>query len=284
MLIVIDNSNFGYHFECIESLIHKYNVILKIPKDNNYQICIDNITSKDFINYITNKYPNIKINAHIKNFNYKIYCTFYPNFINKYKNELSSNKYFFICHTINKDTLKYKNIFYLTPLCKNKQFIYADVLPEINKISTECPIYVIQGTFTDKRRNYRLLINILKHNSDKQFKFKFLGRGEFPKILLPYKSKIIIEKSLNFLDYHKAFSDCYCILPLITKNSHQQYYKNKLTSTISYAKAYNLKCLIDKDLQNIYKLKNVEIFNNENDIYKAFLKTLNKFYENKIKK
>jgi hypothetical protein len=281
MLIIIDNLNYGYHFETIESLINKYHLILKIPKNNNFKICLDNISCDDYINYIKNKYPEIKINCKIKNFNYKIYSTFYPKLINKYKNELLNNKIFFICHSINGNTLQYKNIYYITPLCKNKQFIYADILPEINKISTEYPIYVIQGSFTDKRRNYRLLVNILKHNYDKEFKFKFLGRGKFPKILIPFKSKIIIEESLNFLDYHNAFSDCYCILPLITKTSHPQYYKNKLTSTISYAMAYNLKCIIDKDLQKIYKLKNVEIFNNENDIEKAFIKSLNYFYENK---
>ena len=281
MLIVIDNLNFGYHFEIIESLIHKYNQLLNIPKNDNHKICIDNIVSKDYINYISSKYPKIKINNNVKEFNYKIYSTFYPNLIDKYMNKLSNNKFFFICHSINNNTLRYKNIFYITPLCKNKQFIFADVLPEINKISTDYPIYVVQGNFTNTRRNYRLLVNILKHNYHKEFKFKFLGRGTFPEILNPYKSNIIIEKSLNFLDYHKAFSDCYCILPLISKNSHPQYYTNKLTSTINYAKGYNLKCLIDKDLQNIYKLKNVEVFNNENDIEKAFIKTLNKFYENK---
>ena len=107
---------------------------------------------------------------------------------------------------------------------------------------------------------------------------KFIGRGNLPEILEKYKSKIIIENNLNFFDYHKAFANTYCILPLITKNSHSQYYKNKLTSTISYALGYKLKCLIDKDLQNIYKLPDVEIFNNENDISKAFLNTLKTYY------
>jgi hypothetical protein len=83
---------------------------------------------------------------------------------------------------------------------------------------------------------------------------------------------------LNFIDYHNQFSDCYAILPLITKHSHPQYYNKKLTSTINYALAYNLLCIIDKDLQNIYNLKNVEIFDNENNIQKAFERSLVKFY------
>ena len=45
-----------------------------------------------------------------------------------------------------------------------------------------------------------------------------------------------------------------------------------------------MKCLIDKDLQDIYKLSDVEIFNDENDIVKAFQNTLEQFYsKNKTK-
>ena len=142
------------------------------------------------------------------------------------------------------------------------------------------PIYVIQGNFTSLRRNYKLLWNILKMKYDpkKVFKIKFLGRGTLPQKCEQHKDKIIVKSSLGFVDYHNEFSDAYCILPLITKKSHPQYYKNKLTSTISYAKAYNLKCIIDKDLQDIYHLNNVEIFNDENYIWRAFKKTLDDFY------
>ena len=72
--------------------------------------------------------------------------------------------------------------------------------------------------------------------------------------------------------------DTYCILPLITKDSHPVYYKSKLTSTINYATGFNLKCLIDKDLQEIYNLNNVEIFHNIDDIVQAFTNTLDEFY------
>ena len=48
---------------------------------------------------------------------------------------------------------------------------------------------------------------------------------------------------------------------------------------MNYAKAYKFKCLIDKDLQDIYNLEHVEIFNDENDIFKGFEKTLDDFYK-----
>lgn len=88
-----------------------------------------------------------------------------------------------------------------------------------------------------------------------------------------------MKSNLSFIEYHKEFSDAYCILPLISKESHPQYYTKKLTSTINYARGYKLKCLIDRDLQDIYQLDNVEIYNDINDISQHFERTLSSFYE-----
>ena len=280
MIIIIDNLNYTYHFEIIESIIKKYDYITKIPIKIDNKIYLENIKSNEYIKYICEKYPNIKINTGQRDYNYKIYSTFYPSLINKFKNEISKKNIFFISHDISEISLKYNNIFYLTPLCKSKKFIYCNVLPSIEhlKKTEPYPVYAVQGNFTDLRRNYRLLYNILKRNYNYDFKIKFIGRGTFPKILEPFMSKIIISQNKNFIDYHNEFANCYGILPLTTKNSHPQYYNKKLTSTINYAMAYNLVCIIDKDLQKIYNLKNAEVFNNENDIQKAFIKTLEKFY------
>ena len=263
MIIVIDNLKIGFHFEILESIIQKYNIILKIPNDHTNTLYLNNIVLNEYVNYINKKYPNINVNKKIDVFDYKIYSTFYSNNLDKYIDEVNQPiKYFFISHDFHDKLKNYNNIFFLTPLCLNKKFIYADVLPEIVKnINSKIPVYVIQGNFTSLRRNYNLLWTILKMNYDKEkkFKIKFLGRGKLPDEAEKYKDNIIVKSSLGFINYHNEFSDCYCILPLITKKSHPQYYKNKLTSTISYAKAYNLKCIIDKDLQDIYHLNNVEI-------------------------
>jgi hypothetical protein len=114
-----------------------------------------------------------------------------------------------------------------------------------------------------------------------KYKIKFLGRGTLPPLLDPFKDRFIIKKCLNFQDYHEEFKDCYGILPIISKESHPKYYTKKLTSTINYARAYNLKCILDQDLQNIYQLPNVEIYNQKNDIWRAFRDTLKEFYEKK---
>jgi hypothetical protein len=284
MIIVIDNLNYGFHFEIIESIIQKYNIILKINKNNENKIYLENINSNEYIHYINKIYPFIKINQKLDNYDYKIFSTFYFKELDKYSTQINNlTKYFFICHEVNDNLKKYSNVFYLTPLCKSNNFIYADVLPKLNQKSTKnnIPIYIVQGRIGTLRRNPTLLYHILNHSYNYNYKIKIIGRGDLPKILEPFKDKIIFKKDLSFEDYHNEFNDAYCILPLITQKSHPQYYTDKLTSSISYAKAYNCKCLIDKDLQEIYQLNNVEVFNNENDITNAFMKTLKDFYDNK---
>ena len=169
-------------------------------------------------------------------------------------------------------------MFFLTPLANN--YIIADKLPYCEyKKKINIPIYVIQGNITSSRRYYKLLEKILDENYNYNFEIKLLGKGNLPEELKKYSDKIILLNNLNFVDYHREFLDVYCILPLITKKTHPQYYDYKLTSTINYCIGYNLKCIIDKDLQKIYNLNNVEIFNNENDIVNTFKKTLIDFYK-----
>jgi hypothetical protein len=132
----------------------------------------------------------------------------------------------------------------------------------------------------NKRRNYDLLLKILNFEYKYKFKIKIIGRGELPKIFDTYSDIIDCKYNYDFINYHKEFLNCYCIIPLITKESHPEYYTKKLTSSINYGKAYNLKFLIDQDLQNIYKLDNVEVFKDVNDINEAFNKTLENFYNN----
>ena len=307
MNIVIDNLDYDYHFEIIESIIQKYDTILKIKKNKKHKIYLENIDSIEYVNYINKIYPSIKINQKIDKYDYKIFTTFYFKELDKHIHQINNpTKYFFICHEVDDNLKKYNNVFYLTPLCNSNNFIYADVLPKIkqnqhqNNIhadnralaelsvcnapeqsSEEFPIYIVQGRIGTLRRNPKLLFKILSTHFMYNYKIKIIGKGDLPKILEPFKDKIILKKELAFEDFHNEFSDVYCMLPLITKKSHPQYYTNKLTSTINYAKAYNLKCLIDKDLQDIYQLNNVEIFNDENDIVHSFMKTLKDFYDSK---
>ena len=274
LLQIVNYKNF--HYEIIESIIVKYHIILNIEKNTPMKIYLAILDNASFKKYINDKYPKIQFKL-IQNFDYYINCTIYDkDFDNLDYKQNSVKKY--ISHEITDKLITNPNVFYLTPLSK-KNFIYTDILPYANtKTKTPFPIYIIQGNLNHQRRYLNLLKKILDHSYRYKFIIKLIGKGFLPDELNGYKDKIIVKKNLNFIDFHKEFIDGYCILPLISKKTHPHYYHNKLTSTINYARGYNLKCLIDKDLQNIYNLKNVEIYNDINDITHYFSKTLEQFY------
>ena len=277
MKILIENF-VNFHYEIIESVINKYDILLNILKNENDIIILNINKNNSFINYILSKYKNIKLcTLHDTKHDYYINCTIYDKDVNEI---IKDNKHIYIAHEITENLKKYQNIYFLTPLCNTNNFFYADILPyseqkKINKV----PIFIIQGNLTDKRRNYKLLDIILEYSNktDLNFYIKIIGKGSLDSKYKKY-TKLIIKENLEFLDYHNEFIDAYCIIPLITKKSHSQYYKNKLTSSINYGRAYNLKFLIDKDLQDIYNLNDVEIFIDETEFLIKFIKCINDFY------
>ncbi len=282
MIILIENL-YNYHYEILESLILDYNKIIPYisNQDQNVTIYLVINENKSFETYIKSKYPKI-IFGIPKTFDYHISATTYDYEKDYKKIFKNSKRYFYISHHVSDRLQKLSNVYYLTPI--GNKYIYADKLPfnEItNKKSSDTPIYIIQGGLKVANRYYKLLEKILEKNYEYDFIIKLAGRGNLPHQLKKYSNKLVVKNNLNFIDYHKEFLNAYCILPLITKKTHPKYYVQKLTSTISYCIGYNLKCLIDKDLQNIYNLKDVEVFNDENDICEAFNKTLVEFYNNK---
>ena len=277
MKILIENT-VNFHYEIIESVINKYDILLNISKNSN-DIIILNICSNDsFTNYILSKYKNIKkCTIYDNNYDYYINCTIYDKNSTIIKHD---KKYLYIAHEITEKLKTFSNVYFLTPLCKTNNFFYADILPfSEQKKKTKVPVFIIQGNLSDSRRNYKLLDKILAYQdkTDLKFYIKILGKGSLDAKYNNYK-KLIIKSNLDFQDFHKEFLDAYCIIPLITKSSHSQYYKNKLTSTINYGKGYNLKFLIDKDLQDIYNLESVEIFIDETDFLRKFIKCVNDFH------
>ncbi len=263
-------NNVPFHCEIIETLILKYEQIIKCKVDVIKVHCVD-----DYLKiYLKYKYPNI-IFENSKNADYYIHATFYPEELHKIIN-FNKNQHFFISHRVDQKCLELSNIFYLTPLAP-KNYISSDILPFSKyKKMASIPIYIVQGNLNDNKRDYNLLAKILKQKNDKKFLIKLIGKGYLPEELIYFKDKFIFKNNLNFIEFHKEFIDAYAILPLINKINYPQYYTKQLTSTINYAKAYNLKAIIDKDLQNIYNLENAEIY--KDDIIPAFEKSLSEFY------
>lgn len=274
-ILLIGNFH-NFHYEIIETAIVKYYDILEIKEDPSIIIYLHINNNLSFKQYISDKYPKINI-GNIKKYDYFINCTIYDAYYNKL-NKCPTYKY--ISHEVTDRLRLHPNVYFLTDLSKSR-FISADILPysEYKKISS-IPIYVIQGNLNQGRRNLKLLIKLFQSTYIYKFIIKLIGRGSLPKELEEYKDKIVLKNNLDFIDYHKEFVDAYCILPLISKKTHSQYYTMKLTSSINYAKGYKLKCLIDKDLQDIYNLQDTEVYNDINDISVAFNKTLEEFYNN----
>jgi len=255
MIYYLDN-NAGFHYEIIETFLF----LLK-----SHCIYLNIVYDKSFLKYITDKYDVI-LGTPTK-FDVYISLTTYD----KDYDKINPNHYY-VCHEITPRLKKLKNTIFLTPLCKN--YITCDKLPFFEmKKKSNIAIYIIQGNIDPERRNYKLLDIILSKKYKYPFIIKMVGKGK------PTNHDVVFRLNLDFINYHKEFLDAYCILPLITKKHNPQYYKNKLTSSINYCIGYKLKCLIDKDLQKIYNLKDVEVFKDENDIQEAFERTLHDFYE-----
>jgi GR25 family glycosyltransferase involved in LPS biosynthesis len=263
-----------WHYEIIESVIVKYNEFFDI-NINYIDIYVSICDNKCFKEYLITKYPKIRF-ENIENYDYYINCTIYDKDFNNIDKGSSTKKY--ISHEITERLKITPNVYFLTPLSKTN-YIYTDILPFCEKKEdSNIPIYILQGNLNQNRRYLELLNTILDKSYNYEFTIKVIGHGVLPKELERNKNKIILKNNLNFIDYHKEFLDAYCILPLISKKTHPKYYTDKLTSTINYSRGYKLKTIIDKDLQDIYGLDNVEIYTDINDIAKSFEKTLEDFY------
>lgn len=282
ILLIINNK--PYHYEIIETIINKYNYIINTKIIENLTILLqikDN--NKEFKNYIQNKYPNIKINSNcFFNYDYLINCSIYSSDYNTVHSTTDKNNTFYICHDVTEEMKQFKNVYFVTPLSNNK-YIKLDILPFQNEPKNEIQIatYIIQGELSTYRRDYSLLETILNNVYEYEYKFLIIGKGPICKELITlkekYNNKIDIIPNLNFIDFHKYFLSCYCIFPCISKEKNEMYYTNKLTSSINYAFAYNLKILLDYELQSIYKCKNAYVY--KKNICKHFNRSLCNFYK-----
>lgn len=276
MNILIINK-YRFHYEIIETIILKYKLIIKnLIKECNLYLKF-NISNKSFLKYIIKKYPYIKIfKKNSIKYDFIIDCSFDGN-INKIIND---DKHYYISHRVKENLLEYKNIYYLTPL-NNNNYLYADILPFTDKkVKRDLPIFCIQGCLDNKKRDYNLLKKILENDYKYKYIIKLIGYGNFPKELINFRNKIKFKNNLNFIDYHKEFTDVYCIIPLISYEKNRCYYENRLTSSISYGLGYDLKFLIDNNLQEIYNLKNVYIYDSIFNISDKFNNILIDFYKN----
>lgn len=191
----------------------------------------------------------------------------------------------YICHDVLPIYQNNDRAWFLTPLAK-KNFLYASVLPytEQRQKHKTRPIFIVQGSL--KRRDVHPLISLGKKDFHYDFEIKVIGRNE-SRTVLDTLEKIIgperftFKNVLNFEDFHREFLDAHAILTAVSKRTDRmsKYYSEKLTSSINYAKAYQLTTIIDKDLQEIYQLENAIVYDTPDEFLEGFEKALHNFYE-----
>jgi hypothetical protein len=231
MTALIDNNPFDVPEGMIQNkLLYLKDNFTQQLKAQGMSLEMLGMNDDSFNKYIKDKYPLI-IFENKKNPDYLISCTVYQNDINKIPSKFVNNQKY-IAHEVTPQLELNPNVWYLTPIAKKNVF-EANILPfSNNNVSHDKPIYVIQGSLHNTKRNISLLTKILEFKYEYDFKIKVLGRNKLDNSLKKYTDKIIIKNQLNFIDYHKEFNDCYCILPLITKKSHPQYYNKKLKQSL----------------------------------------------------
>ena len=262
------------HLEIIESVIENYPQILGINEKVHVYVSFPiHPMNLRFDSYIQSRYPDIQL-IQPDAYDYYIHCTIYDKHRSIIQKKMTHH---YIAHEITEELQSYPNVWFLTPLARYNYF-YAKHLPySTMKKRSSFPVYIVQGQLNDGKRDWNSLVSILKNTYEYPYQIKLLGRGKLPRELEPYRDQLIVKTNLNFEDYHREFLDGYCILTLTTKKLQPYYYTKKLTSTISYALGYHLLCLLDTQLQDIYKLSNHEVY--DKDIVASFKKTLHNFYK-----
>lgn len=275
--ILYIKNDVDFHYEILESVLLKHSLI--IQSNLSYPIVYMEVKhNESFEKYLKKKYAFVQFaKPPADYYDFFIDCSFYPN---KSKYEKQDGKHFYICHHFHKTELSKKNIYFVTPLAKTR-YLSMDILPflEKRKMNRTIPIFLIQGNLKSTNRDYSLLVSILSHETKFAYQIKIIGKSDrLPRILQPYQDKIILKPNLNFEEYHKEVLDCYCLVNLTSRDVTPKYYTNTLTSTMNYAKAYNLYTILDTEMQNIYELQNVFVY--EKHIIEAFENSLEYFYHN----
>lgn len=289
MIIYIEN-NYHAHYEIIESVLHHIPFICKtiLPKDT--QIFLKIQPEVSFIDYITHKYLNVKIVDDFskpQEFDFYINCTF-NQLIDKSVDfdmvTLDPQKHFYIAHVIYPYLRKKKNVYFLTPISLVPRNFSCTYLPFVDrpKMKTDIPIFVVGGIINHYSRNYHMLKLLLDTPTKYPYKIKLLGKS--PNHSVPfgpeYNDRLIYCLNYNFIQYHQEFLDVYCMLPCINPETNPDYYTKKISSTINYIKGYQLKSIVDDQLQSIHQLEKAYVYHYP---YKNIVEEKKKELENKGK-
>ncbi len=265
-----------FHYEVVERVIVHYRTIVKQDITCAIYLDMDTRPMRQFREYICGKYPHVRWGAH-QNPDYFIGVTLYPREYDGIS-DLDPARYFFISHRF-EAAYQPPNVLYLAPFAPAERVFAPIVLPfqDVPRQPTDHPVFVIQGGLNERHRDLSLLWRILESQISEPYTVLLLGSCLTDKALARHP-RVVVKEGIPFLAYHWHFRYVHAILPLVSRRSHPQYYSKQLTSSVQYARAYNIQCVLDRELQAIYRLPDAVVYEDENDVVRAFWESVTQFY------
>lgn len=301
----------GYHHELIDSVLCKWQELLQplcatslTDVTPHFYVHLPCCKDKSVFTYLAQTYPSlhsgvIRTTDEQTERHYTVELTAYPSdFVRAPKQYVVNHPTtLYIVHRLpdhdNASLVKATNLVWLTQLAvpRGLRVFNADVLPFADtRIATAVPRFIVQGNLCSTRRQYSMLLPLLQDESIVKrypFHIKLVGRGTLPQVLRPYRRRIMCVSNRSYIAFHQEMVSAHAMLPLVHPSTHPQYYRDQLTSSINYARAYNLVCVYDDALHRIYPLPNAQVYEAHADVetcaktsFKAaFVRALQAFYD-----
>ena len=265
-----------FHYEVIERVIVHYKDIIKQDVDCTIYLDVDTRAMFQFKEYLTSKHPAVVWGV-AEAPQYCIDVTLYPSEYESIRH-LDKSRFFFISHRFEAGDQP-PNVYYLAPFAPMDRVFGKIVLPFQGhpRTRTKRPVLVVQGGLNARHRDMTLLNLILRDPPSYPYTILLLGTRLEDRRLVDHPN-LVVKEGLPFLDFHRHFVHAHAILPLVSRQTHPQYYTKQLTSSVQYARAYNLQCILDRELQDIYQLPDVIVYSSPTGIAQAVRASVAAFY------
>jgi len=176
---------------------------------------------------------------------------------------INTTNHILICHEPHRDMPELEimtNVYFLTPAHRNHivpwHFPSSFVKRRIKPVK---PVFLVQGSFDDRRRNYAPLLRALELYQNQSFTIRFMGSAkELPAEYDPYADKIEVIHKPDAQYYMLHMIDVYAILPLVDGNVFYGTYwgGQKLTSSILWGRGFGMKFVVYDKLAELFELGN----------------------------
>ena len=256
-------------------MIHSYRTIIGQDVECDLYLSLPSSPMPGFRPYIFGKYPKLKLGK-APRYQFYIEVTIYPSDYDRIS-RVDPTRHFFISHDYD-PTRQPRNVFYLAGMA-SQNVLKTAVLPfsDRPKPTAGPPVFLIQGDF--RKRDAAALLALLLSRQSKPYRLSIVGNH----IDVPWLkgwSHVTVKNNLGFIDYHAECARASAILTLVSPELQPDYYASKLTSSITYARAYNLHAIIDSKLQSIYELENAHVYEpgNTKSFMSAFGRALDQLH------